>query len=121
MNKRICCYDVVNIVTDEATKQFSYRWKENEECKKILKQYCGVIDSLADDFGGKYFEVGVDDMDMTISIKMECPDCRIDSIQHNYYKLIQKTVAFGFSHSEEGDGIILEFVFPSIWNSWRKT
>lgn len=114
MNKRINCYDVVEMVINEASNQFAPRWKRDEECLKILRQYCEVIDMLSDEFEGKYFEVGVDDVDMTISIKMGCPDCTIETLQHNFYKLIKKAVSFSFTHGE-GDNVDVEFVFPSVW------
>lgn len=115
MNKRINCYDVVEMVINEATEQFAPRWKKDEESINVLRQYCEVIDSLADEFDGQYFEVGVDDIDMTLSVKLGCSDCTVETRQHSFYKLIEKTVAFGFTHGD-GDNVDVEFVFPRVWN-----
>ena len=49
------CFDVVSMVVDEATAQFAPIWRPNNEKLRILKQYCGVLDSLAEGFGGVAF------------------------------------------------------------------
>lgn len=108
------CFDVVSMVVDEATSQFAPIWKENEEKKEILEQYCEVIDSLSNEFDGESFEVDVDDIKMTISIKLECQDMTLRSKNHKYYELAQRAVSFGLSVSESGN-LVVEFVFPSIW------
>lgn len=110
----VSCFDVVTMVTDEATAQFSPLFRENKERKAILRQYCDAIDMLAKEFDGESFEVEVDDIEMTISIKMECPDMVIQGSANPFYALAERAVSIGFSHGE-GDTIIVEFVFPSIW------
>lgn len=110
----IKCYDVVTMVTDEATKQFSPTFRENAESKSILSQYCGVIDKLAEEFGGESFEVEVDDIKMTISIRMECSDIVIQSHDHLFYKLITHALSIRFM-CIDSDKLGVEFTFPSIW------
>lgn len=103
------------MVVDEATAQFAPIWKINQEKYKILKQYCSVLDSLATEFYGESFEVDIDDIKMTISVKMECQDMTIESQVHKYYSLAQRAISFGFSCSENGN-LVVEFVFPSVWD-----
>ena len=109
------CFDVVSMVVEEATKQFAPLWKLNKENIKILEQYCSVIDSLSDEFGGKSFEVTVDDIAMTVSIIMECDDVTIESKTHRFYSLAQRSNSLGFSVSENGN-LNVKFVFPSVWS-----
>lgn len=108
------CFDVTEMVLDEASKQFAPLFRENEERKMILKSYCEVIDSLAKEFNAESFDVEVDDIKMTVSIKMECPDITITSDKHPLYELAGHAIAVHFSHSEN-DLMVVEFVFPSIW------
>ena len=108
------CFDVVSMVVEEATKQFAPIWKLHEECNSILGQYCSVIDSLAEEFGGKSFDVAVDDIAMTITVVMECEDMVIESKTHKFYSLAQRTNTLGFSVSEDGN-LNVKFVFPSVW------
>ena len=115
MNSFVNCFDVVSMVVDEATAQFAPLWDINKEKYRILKQYCGVIDSLAEEFNGESFDVDVDDIAMTITIKMECHDVTIESQNHKYYSLAQRALAFGFSVSEDGL-LCMKFVFPSVWD-----
>ena len=114
MGSFVECFDMVSMVVDEATSQFAPIWKENKESKRILAQYCGVIDSLSDEFGGESFEVDVDDIKMTITIRLECQDMTLESQKHKYYDLAQRALSFGFSVSESGN-LVVVFVFPSIW------
>lgn len=46
------CFDVVQMVTDEASAQFAPLFCENKEAKAILHQYCDAIDVLAREFDG---------------------------------------------------------------------
>lgn len=108
------CFDVVSMVVEEATKQFTPLWKLNDESNKILEQYCSVIDSLADEFDGECFDVTVDDTAMTITIIMECSEMEIESKVHKFYSLVQRSKTLGFSVSERGN-LNVKLVFPSIW------
>ena len=108
------CFDVVSMVVEEATKQFAPLWKLHEECNGILGQYCSVIDSLAEEFGGESFDVSVDDVDMTITVVMECADMVIESKNHKFYIIAQRANSIGFSVSEDGN-LNVKFVFPSVW------
>ena len=111
----IKCFDVVSMVADEATKQFSPLWVLDKEKYDILKQYCGSLDVLAKEFESESFEAEVDDIEMTISITMECPDIVIYTAKHIFCELVERTVRFGFSVSENGD-LNVKFVFPSVWD-----
>lgn len=114
MSSFVKCYDTVSMVIDEATSRFAPLWKENRESKRILAQYCRVIDDLVNEFDGESLEVDVDEIQMTISIKIECQDITLESQKHKYYGLASRAVSFGFSVSNNGN-LVVEFVFPSIW------
>lgn len=108
------CFDVVTMVTDEATAQFGPSFRENKERKQILELYCGVMDKLAEEFGGESFEVEVDEIKMTIAVRMECEDIIIQSHDHLFYKLAMHALSVRFSHVNS-NAMAIEFVFPSIW------
>ena len=114
MSSFVKCFDAFSMVVDEATSQFAPIWKENKENKRVLAQYCEAIDSMLDEFGGESFEVDVDDVKMTITVKLECRDMTLETQKHKYYDLAQRALSFGFSVSESGN-LVVEFVFPSIW------
>ena len=108
------CFDVVSMVVEEASNQFSPLWEINKESLDILKQYCSVIDSLAEEFDGESFDVEIDDIKMTIGITLECSDITIEYSSHNFYKLAQRSNSVTFSVSEDGN-LNVKFVFPSVW------
>lgn len=110
----IKCFDAVEMVLDEASKQFAPLFREDKEKKNILKTYCDVIDTIAADFHGESFEVEVDDIKMSVTIKLECQDMIIRSAEHPFYELTRHANAVSFSKGD-GDNLCVGFVFPSIW------
>lgn len=110
----INCFDTVEMVVEEANKQFAPIWKMNKERYNILKQYCDIIDSLSAEYGGESFEVEIDDIAMTVAITMDCLDMIIDRDNQKFLSLAQRTISIGFSVSEEGN-LAIKFVFPSLW------
>lgn len=109
------CFDVVQMVTDEASAQFAPLFCGNKEAKAILHQYCDTIDVLAREFDGVTFEASVHDESTEVSVKLECPDIVIRTQKHRFDDLVERSNAVRFSHGE-GDTAAVEFVFPSIWN-----
>ncbi len=111
----IKCFDIVETVTDEATARFSPIFHEHEERKTILKQYCEAIDTLCELYRGESIEVGVNEIKMTISIRMEFQEIRMEPENKLFLQLAERTTTLIFSPNENGNSIIIEFVFPSIW------
>lgn len=109
------CFDIVNMILDEATEQFGGAWEVNEENYKILEQYCNAMDILAKEHDGEAFEVEVDDIAMTVSISMECMDFVVKDKDSLYYELVKRAISFGFSVTDEGN-LLVKFTFPSIWD-----
>lgn len=110
------CFDIAEMVIDEATKQFSPIWIEDEEKKKTFKQYCDALDSISEEFDGEAFEVDVDDVKMTISVKFFCSEFTIEDESHPFYALAKRALSMSFAYEKEGRNMSVEFVFPSIWN-----
>lgn len=98
------CFDVVQMVTDEASAQFAPLFCGNKEAKAILHQYCDAIDVLAWEFDGVTFEASVHDESMEVSVTFECPDIVIRTQKHRFYDLVERSNAVRFSHGEGGSG-----------------
>ena len=111
----INCFDVVDVVVQEATERFAPVWEVNTRRYNVLKQYCSIIDSLSDRFGGESYEVEIDETKMTISIKLECLDMTIKSVTQIFYGLADQAEPANFTSNPENGNLIVEFVFPSIW------
>ena len=116
----IKCFDIVESVTDEATTRFSPYFHEHGERKAILKQYCEAIDILCYLFDGESIEVEVDETKLTISIRLKCPEIRMEPKNKLFLQLAERTTALNFYPNENENGIIIEFVFPSIWEIIHK-
>ncbi len=108
------CFDAVEMVVEEANKQFSPIWKMNEENYRVLERYCEVIDDLAAECGGESYEVEIDDIAMTVAITMECPDLIVKQHGGSFHALVSRAMSIKFSVSQEGN-LLITFVFPSLW------
>lgn len=108
------CFDAVKMVVEEADRQFGVRWRINKKYYDILKQYCEFIDVLTKEHNGVAYEVEVDDIEMTISIGIECAELMVSKSINLLCELAKRTVSFGFTPSDDGN-ILVKFIFPSIW------
>lgn len=110
------CFDVVKMVTDEASKQFGSMWKANEERENALEKCCADIDSIAEEFNGISLEASVNDTTTDIKISLVCPEVLFESSLHRVYSLIPNAKSFGFSKVKNEDALQIDFVFPGIWD-----
>lgn len=111
----IKCFDVADMIIDEATKRFSPLWKMNEERLDIFKEYCKGVDTLAEEFDGESIEVEVDEITLEVTVILECDEVIIETDNHMLYELAKRTIRYGFSTSEDGN-LLVKFVFPSLWD-----
>ena len=107
-------FDIVSEVIDEANKRFGPLWKLSERNLNILNQYCEALDALYEYIDPSMIEAYIDEYDMTVQIKVQCPEIVI-KVKHNlFYMLTSRTVRMEFSHIDN-ENILLTFVFPSLW------
>lgn len=111
----IKCFDVVTMVTDEATQQFGSLVCEDNDKKDSLESCCSIIDNLAERFGGEAFEVEVDKDTEDIIISLTCAEFIIES-EDEFYELLEHVKSFSIKASEDGEDLIcIDFVFDGIW------
>lgn len=108
------CYDVAEMVVDEATSQFGSLLMVDEEKQKELIECCGMIDVLAEKFGGISYEVEVNDETTDITISLVCNEFEVDTTSDYFYELMRKTQKVGFK-SYEDEQIQIDFIFSGIW------
>lgn len=117
--KNVKCFDVTNMVIEEANARFFPLYTPNSECVKVLQQYCKAIDLLAINFDGEFYEVEVDEIKMTVKITLGCHQISITNTPHLLLQLVQRSKLFRTCFST--DGLIhIEFTFPCLWKSTRK-
>jgi len=114
MESVIKCFDVVNMVVEEASDRFKPLWKVDKEKLDILHEYCDAIDGILKEFAGDSVDVDIDEIKMTISITIECEDLTIESKEHQFHQLVERAVKFCFSKSSEREAMCVNFVFPSV-------
>lgn len=112
------CYDVVEMVVEDANEQFGVMWRVNREKETLLKKNCSIIDNIANEFGGVSFEVNINDITMDITVSLVCSDMIVENNRHKFYSLINNTKGFSFTKAEDGDNLQVNFVFPGIWEKY---
>ena len=108
------CYDVAEMVTEEATKQFGSLLKVDEEKRQELKECCRMIDTIAERFDGVSYEVEVDDETTDITVSLVCGEFEIDTTSDGFYELLSKAKKVGF-RSYEKEHLQIDFMFGGIW------
>lgn len=114
MGNVVKCYDIANMILEEANKQFKPLWQANDDKVTDFNQYCEMIDTLIEEIDAESIEVEVDDVRMMIIVRVECVSMEVDSQSHVFHELAKRAVSFGFS---EADGnTVIKFVFSGIWD-----
>lgn len=112
----VSTYDIVEMVIDEAAKQFGSRWVVAKAKKNNLKIDCGIIDRLVSEFNCDSAEADIDDEAMKLRISVVCADMVLEyGRTHPFFSLIQRAESFSFSAVD--DSLKLDFVFAGLWDS----
>lgn len=111
----IKCFDVVEMVTTEATKQFGKLLVENNEKKQWLERYCADMDIIAEQFGGVSYEVEVDDETTDITVTLVCGGFETDKSSTVFYKLMQNAKKVTFKSCNDNE-IQIDFILAGIWD-----
>lgn len=107
-------YNVVNMVVEEASKQFGNGLVISKDKSKNLKTDCTLIDRLVSEFSCESAEAEVDDETMKLRVSVVCPDMVLEyGRTHPFFTLIQHAESFSFSAIE--DSIKVDFVFAGLW------
>lgn len=117
---KVKCFDILDMVIQEATDRFSPVLVLNKNYYDVLKEYCSIIDSLSDEFDGIAYSVEVDEITGAISIELECGDVTIKNQNHIFYSIVRRTTSFGVASNPESEDLIVKFVFPSVWDKTAK-
>lgn len=109
------CFDVVTMVTEEATKQFGSLLRVDKEKECSLKACCEIIDDIAKEHNGISYEVEVDrdTTDITISLSLGYFEM-VDDV-NNLYAIISRTKRLDIKFYDP-DTLQIDFVFKGIWS-----
>lgn len=114
--RKINCIDVVESVVEEAHNRFSSLFIIDKQAYNILRQYCGAIDLITDEFNGVGYDVRIDETTKNIHIAIICEDVVVYNKGHLFCRLVEKADKVSISiNTDEDLCIAVEFVFPSIW------
>ena len=109
------CFDVVNMVADEATSQFGSLLKVDEGKKKKLEGYCVLIDKAVESFDGESLEVDINDETTDITITLVCAEFETSSVTKWFYDLSNQAKAICIK-AHDNEHIEISFTFNGIWS-----
>ena len=108
-------YDIVESVTDEATKQF-LGMREIPTRKEFLKNVCENIDALIERTEAESFSVDIDESTMDIILCVTCPEVIAEERDHPLHQVLVNTKSFVVRKSRDvEDGIEFQFRVQGIW------
>ena len=108
-------YDIVESVTDEATKQF-LGMREIPARKEFLKNVCEDIDVLIAQAEAKSFSVDIDESTMDIILCVTCPEVIAEERDHPLHQVLVNTKSFAVRKSRDvEDGVEFQFRVQGIW------
>jgi len=116
---RINSFDIVKMVTDEASKQFGRAWTVNKDKESELNDACKRIDEFAERIDAETIEVEVDDISMDIIISVCCSDLIVDEKDDVFYDIAKKSKAMFFRCGELKDTLDVGFIFSKIWERYH--
>ena len=110
-------YDIVESVTDEATKQF-LGMREIPTRKEFLKNVCDDIDALIKRTEAESFSVDIDESAMDIILCVTCPEVIAEERDHPLHQVLVNTKSFSVRKSPDvEDGIEFQFRVQGIWGA----
>ena len=110
-------YDIVESVTDEATKQF-LGMREIPTRKEFLKNICEDIDALIERTEAESFSVDIDESAMDVILCVTCPEVIAEERDHPLHQVLVNTKSFTLRKSQNiEDGIECQFRVQGIWGA----
>lgn len=109
------CFDVVEMVADEATAQFGSLLKVDTEKKQKLEAYCKLIDKMVEAFDGESLEVDINDETTDITITLVCAEFETNSETKWFYELSGNAKNICIK-SHDSEHVEISFTFCGIWS-----
>lgn len=110
MNKRnVNCFDLVK----EALRDLNAADRLDHVKLDILRQYCGFIDRLSDEFEGRGYEVEINEKTFGVTVSLFVVDLCVETPSHYFFALLERTVSHRFTSTPEAM-LRVDLEFPSL-------
>ena len=105
------CFNIVKLVTDEASNQLSPLFSENSLKLSRLKSQCDYINKIANQYNGISCEIEIDSITMEIRIMLTLADKHLALSSINCPQPVKSEI-----YLNEDNLICLDFLVPGIWS-----
>lgn len=111
---KIKCYDILQMVLEEACKRFAPQLQPDEARLHELEAYCGWIDRLLETNEGEEFSCEIDEVSGAILLSAVLGDLIVKPGEDSFLHLTKATSEIKMEWESE-ESIRVNFSFPSIW------
>lgn len=111
---KFCSAKIASMVLEDADKRFAPVYVRDQERSAILEQYCSAVDTLIERHNGSEFECEVDELMMTVAIRVVLEEVKVEAWTDPFNQLAERSVSFRVEHCGD-DSLRITFVFPSVW------
>ena len=110
------CFDDVNEIVIDATKQYGDRYTLNKELYEKLPDICGYVDDLLLELDCISVEINVCNApEKRIAIDIICDDIILQhGREHTFFHVIQMFDSFSFSKSKNGN-VCISLNIDKMW------
>lgn len=116
MISNVKCFDVVNMVVQDASDEFGEKWSINHEALKTIERRCDKIESIMKDFNGDMFEASVDEYTHDITLSFAISHF-IPKTQTDYRMMILLLSSDEMKVSGWGRELIrFDIIVPGVWD-----
>jgi hypothetical protein len=112
----IGCFDAVDEVVLEATKQYGSQYVLNRSFYEKLPEVCDCVDKLFEELDCLSIEVNVYDVpEKRVSIEIVCDEVVMQhGREHTFFQTIQMFDSFSFSKSKNGN-VCISLNLDTMW------
>lgn len=110
MSGFVKCYDTLEMVIEDATKQLGVVFCENAKAKSDLKVICDNIDSMIEQYGGVSYEVSMDRATMDVTISLVCEGFETEREISSFHRVCACAKKLVFKQADE-DHVQIDFIF----------
>lgn len=110
------CFDAVESVVNEATKQYGGRYTLNKELYEKLPDICREVDMLFGEMECLCLDVSVYDVpSKRVAIEIICEEMILQhGREHVFFQVIQTFDSFSFSKSKDGN-VCISLNLDKMW------
>lgn len=109
------CFKETKSLIDETTSRLGYQWSIDSERLRALKEYCDMIESVADLYDGVAYEIEINENTTDITVSLVCEAFETDQHSSKFYEVVKHAKQVEFSAYDTEISVKISFTFDGVW------